>query len=542
MDPDSTTHIFNCLLVVSCPMGSDNSTSEPNVVMFMCDQLAARWLESPHADAFPTPNIDRLRADGVTFENAFSSNPVCAPARATVATGLSTRGHGLLMNGYELDPEIPTFMSVLQDAGWRTGGFGKVHFRPQFEESHPTYEEYGFDVTAVTEDQRIGEWLDWVREERPEHFVAALATVPRPDNPALEAYGPNAEDLSTRVAEARESIEWGTDDHPENTSRAYTLPFPDEVSQTEWITRNATEFIEETDGPFLAQVSYVQPHYPSCPPARCLEQVDADAITEPIPPEWIDDSSAPACFSEGDPAKHANRELPDDWRRRRRYYFADIVHLDEQLGRVLDTLERTGQLAETYVVFVSDHGELLYDHGFTGKSQKHYDGAIRVPLVVAGPDIESGETRKEFVQLEDTFPTVLDMAGVEQPRPDIWSPYIDDEGLQYPGSSLMGLCRGEGVSDWRSAAYVESYNNIYSVSPIHWARTIRTDEYRYTRYPLDGGEQLFRIDDDRREERNLADDPKYEDIKRQLKDELLERIILQDYPHPPRDRVAFGIP
>jgi len=445
------------------------------------------------------------------------------------------------MNGYRLDPDLPTFMSVLSDAGWRTSGFGKVHFRPQFEGSH-NYEQYGFDTTAITEDQRIGDWLDWVRRDQPEHFEAALATVPRPDNPILKSYGPDNEDLSDRVAEIRDSFDWSTIDHPENTPRAYTLPFPDEVSQTEWITRNAIDFIEEDNEPFLMQVSYVQPHYPSCPPARCLEQVDADAITEPIAPEWIDDPNAPECFSEGDPAKHANRDLPEDWRHRRKYYFGDIVHLDEQLGRLLGTLKKTDEMENTYVLFISDHGEHLYDHGFTGKAQKHYDAGIRVPLMITGPNLESGCTRDEIIQLEDVFPTVLDMAGVEPPRPDIWSPYVEDEIDQYPGSSVIPLCRDETVSDWRSAAYVESYNNIYSVSPKHWARTIRTDEYRYTLYPLDSGEQLFRIDDARRESENLAGDPDYRDVKRRLRSELLERIILQDYPHPSRERIAFGIP
>jgi arylsulfatase A-like enzyme len=515
----------------------------PNVVVFMCDQLSARCLESPYTDAFPTPNIDWLRSRGVTFENAYSNNPVCAPARATIATGLSTRGHGLLMNGYALDPSLPTFMSVLQDAGWQTGGFGKVHFKPQFEESHPDYEPYGFDVTAITEDQRIGEWLDWVRETHPDQFEAALATVPRPDNPALMNHGPDEEDFSERVADVRDTFEWGTTRHPENTSRAYTLPFPEEVSQTSWITRNAVEFVEETHSPFVAQISYVQPHYPSCPPARCVDRVESDAIPEPIPPEWVDDPAAPDCFSEGDPQKHAHTELPDDWRRRRQFYFADIVHLDEQLGRVLNAVEDAGELKNTYVLFLSDHGEHLFDHGFTGKAQKHYDGGIRVPLMIAGPELVAGIRQDEFVQLEDVFPTVLEMANVREPRPNIWSPYVDQDISQYPGSSLLPLCRGEEVSDWRSAAYIESYNNIYSVSPTHWARTIRTSEYRYTLYPLDGGEQLFRVDDDGiREAENLANNPAHEEIKRQLKSDLLERIILQDYPHPPRDRIAFGIP
>ncbi|MFB6191823.1 MAG: sulfatase [Haloarculaceae archaeon] len=525
-------------------MPTEPGTNGPNVVVFTVDQLGARWLEPPCADAVPTPNIDRLRSRGVTFENAFASNPLCAPSRATMATGLSARGHGVLTNGYELDPEIPTFVRLLGEAGWRTGGFGKFHFVPQFSETHPEYGPYGFDETAVTEDQRTGEWLDWVRAEHPAQFEAALATVPRPDNPALASYGPDGEDLSDRVAAAREAIEWGTDEHPENTERAYTLPFPEEVSQTNWITRNALSFCDDADRPFLAWVSYVQPHYPSCPPARCLERVDADAIPEPIPPEWPDDPHAPACFSEGDPARHAHPEIPDDWRRRRQYYLGDVVHLDEQLGRLLDALEAAGELEETVVVLLADHGEHLYDHGFTGKAQKHYDGGIRVPLTVAGPGLDEGVTRGEFVELEDLFPTILELAGVGAPTVDTWAPSVGD-GADVPahaGSSLVPLCRGEHIDGWREAAYVESYNNIYSTSPTHWARTIRTGEYRYTLYPAGGGEQLFEIDDRPTEPENLAGDPAYGHVKRELKDRLLERVVLGDHPYPPRDLVSIGMP
>jgi len=101
---------------------------QPNIVFFMVDQLSAKWLEAAQNDLCPTPNINRLQAWGVTFSNVITSNPVCMATRATLATGLTTRGHGVLENGYQLDPDLPTFMRVLQVNGWRTGALGKVHF------------------------------------------------------------------------------------------------------------------------------------------------------------------------------------------------------------------------------------------------------------------------------------------------------------------------------------------------------------------------------------------------------------------------------
>ena len=118
----------------------------------MLDQLAAKWIETAANGVCPIPNIQRLQARGTTFTNAISSNPLCCPARATIATGLTTRGHGVLENGYQLDPDLPTFMQALQQGGWQTGAFGKVHFQPHFRTLTPDYHPYGFDVVHNTED------------------------------------------------------------------------------------------------------------------------------------------------------------------------------------------------------------------------------------------------------------------------------------------------------------------------------------------------------------------------------------------------------
>jgi len=519
---------------------SASADNDPNIVLFMVDQLSARWLEEPAINTIPTPNIDRLRSEGVTFTNTIPSNPLCTPARATISTGLTTRGHGVLQNGYRLDPQLPTFMRLLQNAGWRTGAAGKVHHIPHYESAYPEYEQYGFDVTHITEDSRVGEWLDWIREKHPEHVEDVLATIWATNVPALHEYGPDGENLASRIDAIRDDYEWTTEEFPENTPLAHTLPFPKELSQTEWITRHGEEFIRETDRDqqFFAQISYVQPHSPSEPPAEYIDDVETDEIPEPSPVEWVDDPAAPDWFSE---TEGARTSIPDDWRRRRQYFFADVVHLDEQLGRVLDTLEKTGRRENTYVIFLSDHGELLLDHGFTGKNERHYDTCIRVPLTIAGPGLEEGIECDEFIQFVDIFPTILDMAGVSSPDPTVMGSFLDEQPEYLQGDSLLPFCRGESPDDWRTEAYVESYNNIDSLSPKFWPRTIRTQEFRYTWYPHNSGQQLFKVDEDPHEQENLVDDPDFEDVRRELHDCLLEHVVLQDYPHSPRDRFAYGV-
>ena len=146
----------------------------PDIVFFMLDQLAAKWLDAGRAGAANVPNFERLAGLGTNFTRCITSNPLCCPARATLATGLSTRGHGVLQNGYYLDPSIRTFMQDLQGAGYWTGALGKVHFQPHYSSLHPDYRPYGFNVQHITEDGRGGEWLNWIRSEHPAYISPSI--------------------------------------------------------------------------------------------------------------------------------------------------------------------------------------------------------------------------------------------------------------------------------------------------------------------------------------------------------------------------------
>jgi len=303
----------------------------PSFVFFMTDQLSAKWLEGGTRAACPTPNIDKLRERGTSFTRAITSNPLCMPARATLATGLTTRGHGVLQNGYELDPAIPTFMQLLRGGGWFTGAFGKVHLQAHFHGVHPDYKPYGFDLVRNTEDPRAGQWLDWVEDQHPELYDAALATIWAADIPELKAYGKQGVDLAARIREIRSKFTWATPRFPQNTPGYHTLPLPEHASQTAWITRHAARFLDQFDPkqPLCAFISYVQPHSPFCPPERVMERIDPRAIPPPIPPEWVDEPRPPKCFATSEGAR---REIPDSWRTCRHYYLADLTHLDDQLG------------------------------------------------------------------------------------------------------------------------------------------------------------------------------------------------------------------
>lgn len=511
----------------------------PDIILFLIDQCAAKWLEAPAVHAIPTPNLDRLRAQGTTFTRTIVSNPVCGPARATLATGLTARGHGVLQNGYALDPQLPTFMRTLQQGGWRTGGFGKLHFQPHGAGLHPDYRPYGFDVVHNTEDARGGEWLDWIEREHPAHFEAALATCWAHWIPEFSAYGPERVDLASRIRKLRATFPWATPEDPDGTADSHVLPLPAALSQTAWITAHARDFLRSTprDQPLFAQISYVQPHGPSCPPREALALVDEAKIPRPIPPVWPADPRHPVCFEHHGEAR---RTLPDHWRAWRRHFWADLAHLDQQLGLVLDEIAATRDPANTVILFLADHGDMLMDHGFTGKGEYHYDACIRVPLTIAGPGLPAGATCPAFVQLEDLCPTILDLTGLPPPALPVVAGRSPAAPVPLAGRSLGPLLRGPVPADWRSSAYVESYNNVGS-HPRHWARTLRTATHRYTLYPEGQGEQLFDLINDPDESRNLAGDPTHQSLRQELRDALLDRILLQDYPPTPRGMFAFGV-
>jgi len=518
------------------------ATKKPNIIFFMTDQASAKWELGSAAKAYSHPSLDELRARGVTFSRMFPSNPVCCPSRATLSTGLTTRGHGVLQNGYELDPSLPTLMRLLQKAGWRTGLFGKLHHHAQFHGVHPDYHPYGFDVTYNTEDARAGDWLDWVQREYPQQYRAALATIWGTAIPELEAYGPQKVNLSEQIKEIRKTFKWGTNEFPHNNPRYYTLPFPTNVSQTEWITQHAIEFIRQTDSsqPLYAHISYVQPHSPSSPPSSCMNDVDDSQIPAPVPIEWVGDPLHPRCFPR---TEGVHTEIPADWKLLRHYYFADLVSLDHQLARIKAALRETARLENTYIIKVSDHGELLLDHGFTGKGERHYDACVRIPLIISGPGLLRGYVQEEIVQMEDIFPTVMEMAGLPLPEPVVMGPFLKmpEAAERYPGASLLGLCRHGQPNHWRDEVYIESYNNIDSTTPEYWARTIRTKDWRYTMYPGSQGEQLFSLRDDPDEQNNLAGDPARAGIRQQMRDRLFEKVILEDYPHTRRDLYSLGL-
>lgn len=506
------------------------NTNDRTIILFMVDQLAAKWLEKAREGIVELPNFDALQAAGVTFQNAFSGNPVCSPSRASIATGMTSAAHGVGECGYDLDPGVPTFMQALQSQGWRTGAFGKLHYITQLETLSPDYEQYGYDVVFNTEDARAGAWVDWAKEKHPEHYEAVLSTVWMTMAPDLLEYGPEGENLRDQILAAQERF-------PESTTNAYELPFPAEVSQTAWITDRAREYLRESTGDVFAHISYVQPHNPFTPPAEYVSSVSVAAIPAPTPAAWQED---PIPYYQQERYADATYDIVD-WRRERQLYFADLVHLDHELGLILDVLRETGRADNTLFVFTSDHGEMLHDQGLLGKWERHYDPCIRIPMIVTAPDVTPG-VRDELVEHTDIAATVYDWAGITPPALPVWelgNPSPPTVSMMHGQSMLPSAVEG-APEVRREAILVQSNNSHFSATPRSWARTVRTERYRFTRHLDGGGEQLFDLRDDPDEQRNRAADPEFAAVRTELLATLAELTARDAYPTSPRGAFQLG--
>ena len=472
-----------------------------NVILILADQLSAKWLGCYGNPAAVTPNLDALARRGARFENCIVNNPVCMPSRASMITGRSAQHHGVYYNGYELGLDLPTFPQELQRAGFQTFGVGKFHLECHGRSAHNDVTKYGFERAETTEDIRVGDWLDWVRWEHPEHAERALATCW--SMPHLAKYGSDGEDLRPLLARAKES-------HPRNwvTFLTYESLVPEDVCQTHWVVERSIAFLEERDRgqPFFLQASFVDPHDPYDPPARFLDLVDADRIPAPVGGE---DPALSAILERFRRAGFVGRfdSMSDrDWRAMRRHYLASLAFIDAEVGRLMAYLEATGLDRETRVLFTSDHGDMLGDHGLPTKGAWHFDACVRVPLLAWGPGVKPTVSRNMVTNL-DLYPTIMDLAGAACEAP-------------LEGDSLTPILTGDGAPDRPDAALVETFGSYAVMDPDCVAKTVRTPDAAFTLFGDEAG-MLFDLSADPDERVNLCGREEARELERRMRDLML---------------------
>ena len=457
----------------------------PNILYIMTDDQAVGQMSCEGGKILHTPNMDRLAGGGVRFSNCFVTNSLCAPSRATALTGCYSHIHGVKGNSEAKDapPEfiksgVVTYPHLLQRAGYRTAMVGKWHL---------TDEPKGFDYSCVLPGQGVYFDPDFI-ENGKKRQIKGYCT-----------------DITTDLA----------------------LQFLDTVDKQQ---------------PFLLIYQHKAPHRPFTPAPRHAHLFDGKDL--PYPPTYNDDYATRKLAKEARDmrfdislAPDYKKELPPDltpeqkkhwiYQRFVKDHYRALAGVDENLGRVLDYLDGHGLADDTLILYTSDNGFYLGDHGWYDKRWM-YEPSLRVPLVARYPRLGvHGRVDSHFVLNIDFAPTILDFAGVQAPA-------------TMQGRSLRPLLEGRTVRDWRQSVYYTYFENswalegkgkeamrdptfeFFTAHRVSPHRGVRTARHKLIEYYSEGDYwELFDLDKDPNELRNVYSDPAYAATVKNLKAELM---------------------
>lgn len=459
----------------------------PNILWICTDQQrydTIGALGNPHIQ---TPNLDRLVAEGVAFTHTFCQSPVCSPSRASFLTGRYPRNSGVRRNGQPIYDREVLVTKLLADAGYDGGLVGKLHINPCMRHAE----------ARIPDGYREFHWSHDPRPLWPENEYIQW----------LESKGYHWKDIY----------------HPKGP--AYP-GVPADLHQTKWCADVAMDFMrEKRTAPWFLSVNIFAPHHPFDPSPEFLRLYDPDKMPDPAYVEGELANKPPFQSADHDHGAVPFTKLTPRQRREcTAAYYAMITQADDNVGRMLKALDDSGQRENTIVIFMSDHGELLGDHGVYLKGPYTYDCSVRVPLIVSWPGrYKAGLKSDALVELVDLAPTLLDAAGLETPR-------------RMQGKSLSGILTGEAdPHTHKPFAYTEYYQKTPGRKdiPDAFLTMLRTRDAKVTAYAgLDTGE-LYDLKADPGEHKNLWDDPKAKDMKADLLNRCFDASILKQDPMPP---------
>ncbi len=434
-----------------------------NILFLQVDQLAAQFLQTYGDPVCHAPNLDRLAKRGTVFETTYCNFPLCAPSRASMATGRLCSEIGAYDNAAELPASIPTYADYLRHAGYQTALSGKMHF--------------------IGPDQHHG----FEKRLTPDLYPADFSWVP---NWGQEGKRDTNDARSVTVAGICE--------------RSVQIDFDDLV--TFHSIRHLYDIARsDDDRPFFLQVSYTHPHEPYLCRKEfwdLYEDVEIPAPGVRALPAAKHDPHSVRLLS--DFSMLDKRFSDEDIRTARRAYYGSISYLDGMIGEILDTLEAIGMADDTVVIFTSDHGEMLGERGMWFK--KHfYEPALRIPLIIAGGDFGSGrvETPASLVDLLPTFMGIAEGAG--------WTSPVET----LDGVDLATYLDGDN----RDRPIYAEYLAEATTAPIFM---IRQGRYKYIS-STDDPPLLFDVESDPHERKNLAGTTEHAEAETRLKAQVLQR-------------------
>lgn len=437
----------------------DKKQNRPNILLVCVDQWRGDCLSINGHHTVHTPYLDMLALNGVRFSSAFSECPTCIAARASLMTGLSPQSTGRV--GYQdgVPWDYSNYMAgEFSKNGYHTQSIGKMH-------TFPERNKLGFDDVILHDGhlprarrnaekvEDIDDYIPWLREQtgRPsadyfEHGITCNSYLARP---------------------------WDKEEY---------------LHPTNFVTSKAVDYLEKRQGneqPFFLFVSYHRPHPPYDPPAWAFEQYLNKEMPSPPVGDWADFLLQ---WEDQSPEPIVQRAPADILQRARAGYYGHMTHIDHQLSRLFESLREFRFDENTYVLFISDHGEFIGDHNLFRKTLP-YQGSVNVPFILKSPDADefpSGSVLDAAVGMQDVMPTLLDIAGL--PQPDL----LD-------GKSLLPVARQE-TGSLRDCLHGEHVFFEHSVQYLTDGRE------KYIWWSGDGREQLFNLKTDPAELHDLVNE------------------------------------
>ena len=508
----------------------------PNFLVICTDQMRADHLGCADNPMIRTPNIDRLAASSTQLDRAYVNCPLCQPSRATLFTGMTPRGHQVRTNGIPLAHDIPTLTTSLSDAGYRTSSIGKLHFsnywlddnvlqvaEPQsFPEVQTFWQDgkihevpvpyYGFDQVDITlghGDNVEGNYGRWLRESHPEAWRLLQDKGVLPSASGAEQSG--------------------------------TFPIHEDLHHTAYVADKTIDQILKTarSSPFFLFCSFPDPHHPYVAPRPWDTLYGNDEVVPPVSREDELDSLAPHFRKiietdimvsgrrgpTGIPPEHVLEALA------RTYGMVSLI--DKHVGRILAALDESGQRDNTVVVFLSDHGDLMGDHGLMNKGPWHFEGLLRVPMIWSWPGHIRVQRTQALASLLDFAPTVLDLAGVDTPNGLASDVVAPERPPAWPGRSLKGVLKGD-TEIVQDSVVVENDEDYLGLR----LRTLITDKLKITTYTGHRGPEpygeLFDLETDPSELHNLWEAPEVAALRSELIERLHYRLTETDIAVPRR--------
>ena len=446
--------------------------TQPNVLLICTDHWPGLVTRMAGHPAVMTPTLAQLARAGTWYPNAYTPCPSCIPARRSLMTGLTPRTHGDRVFDETLEmPAAPSLARCFSEAGYQTRAVGKLHVYPQ-------KSTIGFDHVLHQEEGR--HQFDGIPDDW-EDFLAH------------EGFG------GQEFAGGQGSNDYHV--------RPWHLP--DFCHPTDWATREMCRAIHQRDParPGFWYLGYIAPHPPMWPLQAYLDLYRDVLVDPPVMGDWARDrAQLPYMLrTHPDQGMAIDGALPHEIEMARRAFYAVCTHVDHQIRLVIGLLREEGLLDNTIIAFTSDHGDMLGDHGRWAKTLM-YEMSAQVPLLIVPPEGDErfgqGRVDERLAALQDLMPTLLDLAGV--PVPDT-----------VEGISLAGDQR-------REILYAEHWEGDRAT------RMVRDDRYKLIYYPVGNRVQLFDLQDDRREVRDLGASPGHVGIRSRLIEALRDRLYGED--------------